>query len=80
MYSMTVPTTCDVVTLYVADTPGPPEPWVFGGSPLLSSIWPYIPIPVLVGLLPGLTFRNTWDGKRRAGELRLMWPWWRRWF
>lgn len=44
----------------------------------------HIPYPALVPLpllfMPGFTFRAAWGGKRRAGELRVIWPWWRRWF
>jgi hypothetical protein len=45
------------------------------------SIWlHYIPIPVLVllVLLPGIEFRTARHGKRRATELQVRWPWWRR--
>jgi len=52
--------------------------------PVLSIWLHYIPTPVLVpvlvllALLPGIVFRTTSHGKRRATELHVRWPWWRR--
>ena len=46
----------------------------------LSSIWRYIPIPVLVllVLLPGIAFRVQRRGRLKESELHVRWPWWRR--
>lgn len=70
----------DVVTLYVADTPGT-CPWAFGGLPVLPIWLLYIlPVPVLVllVLLPGIAYRVARRGRLKESELHVRWPWWRR--
>jgi len=41
------------------------------------SIWHYIPVPVLLTLLPRIDFRAAWRGKLKDAELHMRWPWWR---